>query len=386
MLALLLARHGIDVTLLESHLDFERDFRGDTLHASVLEILDELGLADALHALPHSSAARTVYVTDGVRTCVSDYGSLRSRFPYIFLLPQSRFLDFITTEAARQPTYRAVMGARVRSLIERDGRVAGVRYVKDGETHELMADLVVGADGRFSTVRGLAGIELVREDETLFDVLWFRLPRRPTDPSFDLESYFGRGYYISLFDRGEYWQLSYSIEKGGYRALRERGIETLREGVRKLIPALAENVATLTDWSQVTLLSIELGHVTRWYRPGLLLIGDAAHVMSPVAGVGINCAIHDAVAAANVLCEPLRAGRVRTRHLAEVQLRREWVIWLLQRMQTSSQRRIFQRALDPNVAFRVPTYLRLPLMAQLSARLIAYGIHAPRPAGQKAFA
>ena len=380
VLALLLARAGVGVTLLEAHPDFDREFRGDTLHPSVMEIMDQLGLADRLLELRHSEARRfTLQTVSGPFTPV-DFSRVETRFPYITLMPQTSFLEFITGEAKRYPNFRLVMRARVRELIEENGMIRGVRYEAEDGRHEVRAVLTVGADGRGSRVRRLAGFEPVKTSPPM-DVLWFKLPREEGDPD-GLIGRFGRGHIAIMLDRLDYWQAGYVIPKGTYPELRRQGIEALRRGFGELIPEFSERIEHLEDWSQASLLSVESSICPRWYRPGLLLIGDAAHVMSPVAGVGINYAIQDAVAAANVLSEPLKKSQERlvdleTKYLAAVQRRRELPTRLIQRFQALIQRRVLAPTLRSNAPFAPPLLLRLllrvPVVRNIPSRIVAFG-------------
>ena len=380
VLALLLARAGVGVTLLEAHPDFDREFRGDTLHPSVMEIMNQLGLADRLLELRHSEARRfTLQTVSGPFTPV-DFSRVETRFPYITLMPQTSFLEFITGEAKRYPNFRLVMRARVRELIEENGMIRGVRYEAEDGRHEVRAVLTVGADGRGSRVRRLAGFEPVKTSPPM-DVLWFKLPREEGDPD-GLIGRFGRGHIAIMLDRLDYWQAGYVIPKGTYPELRRQGIEALRRGFGELIPEFSERIEHLEDWSQASLLSVESSICPRWYRPGLLLIGDAAHVMSPVAGVGINYAIQDAVAAANVLSEPLKKSQERlvdleTKYLAAVQRRRELPTRLIQRFQALIQRRVLAPTLRSNAPFAPPLLLRLllrvPVVRNIPSRIVAFG-------------
>jgi 2-polyprenyl-6-methoxyphenol hydroxylase-like FAD-dependent oxidoreductase len=381
VLALLLARAGVGVTLLEAHPDFDREFRGDTLHPSVMEIMDQLGLADRLLELPHTEARSfTLQTVSGPFTPV-DLSRLNTKFPYITLMPQTSFLEFITGEAKRYPNFRLVMEARVRELIEEDGVIRGVRYESEDGPHEVRAVLTVGADGRGSRVRRLAGFEPVKTSPPM-DVLWFKLPREEGDPE-GLIGRFGRGHIAVMLDRQDYWQAGYVIPKGTYPELRREGIESLRRGFAELIPEYADRIEHLKDWKQASLLSVESSICPRWYRPGLLLIGDAAHVMSPVAGVGINYAIQDAVVAANVLAEPLEESQKRlvdldTKHLAAVQRRRELPTRLIQRFQALIQQRVLAPTLRSNEPFAPPLFLRLllraPIVRNIPSRIIAFGL------------
>ena len=373
VLALLLARRGVPVTLLELHNDFDRDFRGDTIHPSVMEIMDELGLADRLLALPHSKARTINLMTTSGPVAMIDFSSLKTKYPYITMLPQARFLEFLTAEARRYPHFRLLMDANAQELIEEDGAVRGVRYRgADEQLHEVRALLTVGADGRSSRVRRLAGFKLIKTSPPM-DVLWFRLPRRAADGA-GAAGRLGRGHILIMLDRAEQWQIGYVIPKGTYQQLRAAGLDELRRVVAELAPELGDRVGVLKDWDQVAMLSVESSRLARWYAPGLLLIGDAAHVMSPVAGVGINYAIQDAVVAANVLAAPLKAGAVRLRDLRAVQRRRIWPTRIIQSFQAMIQRRLIVPALNASSAFTPPALLRSPILRQLAARFIAFGI------------
>jgi 2-polyprenyl-6-methoxyphenol hydroxylase-like FAD-dependent oxidoreductase len=381
VLALLLARKGVAVTLLEAHPDFEREFRGDTIHPSVMEMMDELGLADRLLELRHTKIRNlTIQTAVGPFTPV-DFSRLKTRFPYITLMPQQSFLEFITEEAKRYPNFRLVMGAHVRELVEEDGVVRGVRYKRHDGTHEVRALLTVGADGRGSRVRRLAGFEPIKTSPPM-DVLWFRLPRKEGDPEGAMGR-LGRGHIGILLDRFDYWQAGYVIPKGTYPELRAAGIEALRRSFGELVPEFAGRLEHLEDWRQVSLLSVESSRCPRWYRPGLLLIGDAAHVMSPVGGVGINYAIQDAVVAANVLSKLLKTAHSQlrdldVRYLAAVQFRREWPTRLIQGVQSLLQQRILAPALGNDRPFTPPKLfrllLRVPILRDLPARIIAFGV------------
>jgi 2-polyprenyl-6-methoxyphenol hydroxylase-like FAD-dependent oxidoreductase len=375
MLALLLARKDVTVTLLEAHDDFDRDFRGDTLHPSVLELLDELGLAERLHEFPHAKIHTGALMTPQGPVTLVDFRRLKTRFPYIMMLPQKDFLAFIAGEAKRYPGFRLLMGARVEGLIEEGGVVRGVRYEDTQGPMELRASLTVGADGRGSRLRHLGGFEQVKTSPPM-DILWFRVPRLTSDPDGGL-AFFGGGHMLVMLNRGEQWQAAYVILKGSSSHVRAAGLDALRRSLTDVVPRYAERFEHLRDWRQVSMLSVESSRVKRWYRPGLLLIGDAAHVMSPVGGVGINYAIQDAVVAAGVLAEPLRSGTLKTEDLREVQRRREWPTRLIQLLQTSIQKRVIAAALDPNNTFKVPLALRLllriPILRDLPARVIGFG-------------
>ncbi len=339
----LLARRNVPVLLLEAHEDFEREFRGDTLAPATLEILDEPGFADRLLQLPHSKVfTLTGDIADGPVT-LADFRLLKTRFPFIALIPQTAFLSFVVAEARRLPTFQVVMGASVQELVQENEGTRGVRYRGHSGWHEVRALLTVGADGRFSKVRQLARMEPLRTSPPM-DVLWFRLPRRPEETR-ETFGRFGRGHVVVVIDRGD-WQIGYVIRKDGYQQLRQAGLEALRRSLRELLPELADRLDTLTDWRQISLLSVESNRLRRWYRPGLLLIGDAARAMSPIGGVGINYAIQDAVVAANVLAGPLASGWLRLRDLAEVQHQRELPTRLIQGFQHVPQRQVLPSAIQ----------------------------------------
>lgn len=371
--SLLLARQGVPVTLLEMHGDFDRDFRGDTLHPSILEVMDEIGLADRLLQLPHRKIQTMAAPTTQGLVQVADLGRLKTRFPFIALMPQAQFLEFITSEARRYPHFHLEMGAMVDELIEEAGQVAGVRYRRSGRVFELRAPLTMGADGRFSRVRKLAGFQAVKASPPM-DILWLRLPRRESDGEGGMGR-FGRGHALIRLDRGEQWQLGYLILKGTYQQLRAAGIETLRGSIAQLDPTLADRVDLIRDWKDVAFLSVEADRLPRWHKPGLLLIGDAAHIMSPLGGNGINYAVMDAVAAANLLAGPLKAGRVTDRDLARVQRAREWPTRLIQAVITALQKNLIAAALDPRrPPFQMPPFLRWPLVRDLVLHLLGFGI------------
>jgi len=296
------------------------------------------------------------------------------------MLPQVHFLEFLTAEAQKYPGFCLVMGARVEELIEENGEVRGVRYrLHESEhdtQHELRAILTVGADGRFSRVRQLAGFEPIKTSPPM-DVLWFALPRRPGDPENAIGN-IGNGHFIALLNRFEYWQVAYIIPKGSYQQLHIGGLEALRKSVAALVPLMADRVDTLQEWKQVSLLSVESNRLPRWHRPGLMLIGDAAHVMSPVGGVGINYAIQDAVVAANLLTAPLRAGKVSDHDLGKVQRQRELPTRLIQAFQVQAQNQVVKRALKPGSGLQFSRSLqllsRLPFIRDIPVRLIALGL------------
>jgi len=378
MLAFLLARHGIPVTVLEAHKDFDRDFRGDTLHPSILEILDQIGLSEPLHQLRHNKIYGPTLQAAGTSFSPIDFRRLKTRFPYVMLIPQTKFLEFLAAEASKYPEFRLRMAANVQELIEENGLVRGVRYQSTKGWHEVRAQLIVGADGRFSKVRSLARFEPIKTSPPM-DILWFHLPHLPGDEVSDrILGGFGGGRVLAVFDRLDYWQVGYVFPKGQYQELRAAGIAALRRSIAAIEPRFANHVAALTDWQQCALLSVESSRCPIWYKPGLLLIGDAAHVMSPVGGVGINYAVQDAAVAANVLMEPLTAGHVRVQDLAEVQRQREWPTRVIQAIQAAVQKRILTNVLQARGPVTIPwtlrVFFRIPVLRDLPARLLAFGV------------
>jgi 2-polyprenyl-6-methoxyphenol hydroxylase-like FAD-dependent oxidoreductase len=375
VLALLLARKGIPVMLLEEHMDFDRDFRGDTVHPSVMEILDEIGLADRLLQIEHTRVQGIPVQTATGTIMLADLRPLKTRFNYIAMISQARFLEFITGEAKRYSNFTLVMGARVEKLIEEDGYVHGVQYRGRDGWHEVRATLTVGADGRFSRLRKLAGFEPVKTSPPM-DVLWFRLPRRQDEPEESTGRLAG-GHILVILNRGDEWQVGYIIPKGGYQEIHTAGIEKLRRDVAQLLPDFADRVDSIREWKQVSVLSVESSCLRRWYRPGLLLIGDAAHVMSPVGGVGINYAIQDATVAANLLAGDLKAGKLSTRNLARVQRQREWPTRLIQGFQNTIQKQVLKKALASEQPLTISPVLlfllRVPIIRTLPAKFIGFG-------------
>lgn len=380
VLALLLARSGVPVKLLEVHKDFDREFRGDTIHPSTLEILDQIGLAEPLHQLPHSKVSGpTLQFADGPFRPF-DLSRLKTKFPYILMVPQSRFLEFITHEAAKYPSFELIMHANVKQLVEQDGVIRGVRYLGfDDQWHELRAALTVGADGRFSQLRQLAGFESIKTSPPM-DVLWFRLPHlaQGMELSGGALGGIGRGRILVVLDRGDYWQTGLVFPKGRYQELKSQGVEAIQKAIVEIEPRLAKHAESLQDWHQFSLLSVESSRCTRWHKPGLLLIGDAAHVMSPVGGVGINYAIQDAVVAANVLTDALRSGEVSDSLLQKVQKQREWPVRIIQAMQSAMQKNVIASVLaakerPKGVPWQMRLLTRIPVLRDFPAKMIAFG-------------
>jgi 2-polyprenyl-6-methoxyphenol hydroxylase-like FAD-dependent oxidoreductase len=386
MLGFLLARAGVDVTVLEKHADFFRDFRGDTIHPSTLELMYELGLLTDFLKRPHDEAPRFTGVVGNTSIVVADFSHLPTHCKFVGFMPQWDFLDFLSEHGKKYPTLHVRMQSDVTDLIEDAGRVIGVRATTPDGPLEVRAAMVVAADGRHSTVRERAG--LVGDNlGAPIDVLWMRISRRPDDPRFPLGR-FNRGKIFVMLDRGDYWQCAFVIAKGGIDEIRKRGLDAFREGVVEIAPFLRDRIGELKDWDQVKLLTVVVDRLRQWYRPGLLCIGDAAHAMSPVGGVGINLAIQDAVAAANRLAALLRdgAGPVPDEVLARVQRRREWPTRMTQRMQVFIQDRVLSRVLGSRQALRPPWFLRLlgwfPILRRIPAHVIGIGfrpehVHTP---------
>jgi 2-polyprenyl-6-methoxyphenol hydroxylase-like FAD-dependent oxidoreductase len=373
MLALLMARAGVEVVVLEKHADFLRDFRGDTIHPSTLEVMHELGLLDDLLQLAHQKAER-LEARMGDATLSIDFSGLSTRCRFIAFMPQWDFLNFIAERAKAYPTFQLRMRAEVTDLIEEGGRVAGVRATTPDGPLAVRAGLVVGCDGRHSVVREKAGFKVIELGAPM-DVLWFRLPRRPGDPEQPMARFERGGIFIMLNQRG-HWQCGYVIAKGAFEQIRARGLAAFKDSVSERAPLVKDRVDELRDWEQVKLLTVRVDRLERWYREGLLCIGDAAHAMSPVGGVGINLAIQDAVATANLLAKPVRERRLTTGDLRRVQERREFPTRVTQRIQVAVQKRIIGRILGgsftPPLAVRLMA--RFPLLRRIPGWLIGNGI------------
>lgn len=376
MLGLLLARAGVEVLVLEKHADFLRDFRGDTIHPSTLEILHELGILDEFLKRPHNKARQLDAQVGDVKFTIADLSHLPTQCKFIALTPQWEFLNFVAEQAKRYPAFHLRMEAEVTDLIQEGERIAGVRAATPRGELEVRADLTVAADGRHSTVRAKAGLEIMDLGAPI-DVLWMRLSRHPSDAVQSLGR-FDVGRILVMLDRGDYWQCAYVIPKGAFDQIRQRGLQSFRDNIARLAPVLRDRVGELSGWGDIKLLTVRVDRLRRWYRSGLLCIGDAAHAMSPIGGVGINLAIQDAVAAANILAARLRQGTVAQVQLQEVQRRREFPTRVTQRLQLLIQDRVITRVLGSGQPVSVAWPFKLlrawPFLRRIPARLIGIGV------------
>ena len=374
MLGYLLARAGIEVLVLEKHADFLRDFRGDTVHPSTLETMHEVGILEVLLQQPHQRVAKVRGRIGDTQILLNDMTRLPTHCKFMALMPQWNFLNFLTAQAHRYPTFHLKMQTEVSGLIEEQGRIAGVQADALHGSIDVRADLVVAADGRSSVLRERAGL-IVDEIGAPGDVLWMRLSKHRDDPEFFV--YANRGRVLVLLDRGEYWQCGITIAKGSATEIRAKGVGALRGCIVENASFLHDRVAEIRDWNDVKLLTVKVDRLRRWYRTGLLCIGDAAHAMHPIGGVGINLAIQDAVAAANILAGPLREGALCNNHLAKVQRRREFPAKFTQKVQAIMRRQIAGGADDVG-ARKVPWPIRLleatSLPRRIRTRLMSLGI------------
>jgi 2-polyprenyl-6-methoxyphenol hydroxylase-like FAD-dependent oxidoreductase len=376
MLGLLLARAGVDVLVLEKHKDFLRDFRGDTIHPSTLELMYELGILDTFLARPHQELRQVTGYYNGEPVTLADLTHLPTHCKFVALMPQWDFLNFIAEQARAYSTFHLQMEAEVVGLLEQDGRVVGVRVHEANRDVEVRAPLVVGADGRSSVVRERAGL-LVEDFGAPMDVLWMRLPRAEQDAA-QVLGYFDNGRIFIMLGRGDYWQCGFVIAKGQFDAMRREPIARLQQLIVGVVPWLKGRVTSLASWDDVKLLTVRVDRLKEWSRDGLLCIGDAAHAMSPIGGVGINLAIQDAVATSNLLADCLKSQRCTHDDLRRVQARREWPTKMTQRLQLAVQNRVIAPTLaDTDSRRKPPLFLNLvkwlPVLRRIPARVLAVG-------------
>ena len=377
MLGYLLGRAGIDVVVLEKHADFFRDFRGDTVHPSTLQVMDELGLSDAFLKLPHQQLQKMDGMFGGTSVRIADLSRLDVKFPFIAFMPQWDFLNFLRESGKRFASLKVMMSAEAVDLIRDGDRIAGVKVKTPDGVIDIEADLTVACDGRHSLVREPAGLP-IEEIGAPMDVLWFRAGKRGDEN----ERLFARvdpGKMMVTFDRGDYWQCAYVIAKGQYDAVKARGLPALLDDIARMAPILKAGLADVKSWDDVKLLTVAINRLPRWTRPGLLCIGDAAHAMSPVGGVGVNLAVQDAVATANLLATKLASGCPTEDELDAVRQRREFPVKMTQRMQVVVQNNIITAALKPgNRPLKPPFVIRLvsalPWLQGITARFIGLGV------------
>ena len=375
LLGYLLGRAGIDVIVLEKHMDFLRDFRGDTIHPSTLEIMHELGLLEEFLKQPHDKTTQLKGSINGHEVTLANFSHVPTHCKFLAFMPQWDFLNFLAGQAKIYPPFKLMMQAEAVELIEENGRMTGVWAKTPEGMVEIRANLIVAADGRHSILRKKAGLIGINFGAPM-DVLWMRLSQMPGDPE-QTGGVIKANKILAMLDRGDYWQCAYVIPKGGIEKIKQKGIEDFRTQLVDLAPFFASRVQEIKSWDDVKLLTVEVDRLRQWYWPGMLCIGDAAHAMSPIGGVGINLAIQDAVAAANILIKPLRSGEVTVRHLYAVQKRREWPTKMTQRLQLFMQKNIISRVLSGVPSTRLPWQLKLlravPLLQRIPARLIGVG-------------
>jgi 2-polyprenyl-6-methoxyphenol hydroxylase-like FAD-dependent oxidoreductase len=377
MLGFLLARSGVNLVVLEKHADFLRDFRGDTIHPSTLQVMHELGLLEEFLQRPHQELARLAARVGDEQVPIADFSHLPTVCKFIAFMPQWDFLNFLAERGKRYPNFQRCMNTEATGMLWSGGRVIGVQAKTPGGSLRVESDLVVGADGRGSVIRKEAGLE-VTDLGAPMDALWMRLPKSPTDPGQSLGR-IAAGQIMVLIDRGDYWQIAYVIPKGGFEQVRRKGLPALREAIAAVAPFLRDRMTELKDWNDVKLLTVKVDRLRRWYRTGLLCIGDAAHAMSPIGGVGINLAVQDAVAAANLLATPLKDGTVGEADLWKVQQRRELATRLTQRIQVFMQNRVIRPVLTRSgqlgsLPLSLRLLSRLPLLQRIPARLVGIGV------------
>jgi 2-polyprenyl-6-methoxyphenol hydroxylase-like FAD-dependent oxidoreductase len=377
VLGFLLARAGVDVVVLEKHADFLRDFRGDTVHPSTLELMYELGILDDFLRRPHQELPEIGALIDDFTVTVADFSHLPTYCKFVALMPQWEFLNFVAEKAKVYPQFHLRMEAEVTELLVENGRVGGVRAKTPQGVLEVRGQLTIGADGRRSTVRSLAELEVIDLGAPI-DVLWMRVTRQPDDPNQTLGRFRGGKILVTL-NRDDYWQCAYVIPKGGFDGIKQKGLPAFRETIESVAPFLRARTDDLKSWDDIKLLSVAVDRLRQWSRAGLLCIGDSAHAMSPIGGVGINLAIQDAVAAANILSQPLLEGTLTDERLQEVQKRREFPTRMTQGFQVFAHKRFIGPALSsPAPLGKLPLPLKLlqrfPILRRIPARMLGLGV------------
>ncbi len=393
MLGFLLARAGIEVLVLEKHKDFFRDFRGDTLHPSTIQLIDELGLLSEFLKVPHQELQQLVATYNNQDVPIADFSHLHVAKPVLGLMAQWDFLNFLEEQGSRYAGFNLLKEANVVELLSENGRMVGVKAEVAGGVTEVRANLVIGTDGRSSTVRRLAGLRVINTGAPI-DVLWFRLSRYEQDPG-QVAGRFDQGRIMILIARGNYWQCAYVIAKGELNNIQAKGLNRFRDELAEVTPFVGERLSELTGWEDIKLLSVAIDHLEKWYGEGLLCIGDSAHAMSPIGGVGINLAVQDAVAAANILYKPLSEKKsITIAMLKRVQRRRAFAARMIQRIQVVMQNGIMKRKTDKKLQTRIPFFLQMlkkfPLLRRIPARFVGMGvrpehIHTPAVGGNNSW-
>jgi len=385
MLALLLGRAGVDVTILESHGNFDRDFRGDTVHPATLDVLKEFGIADEVMAFSRGKLEKLSMTIGNKEYTIADFTGLKTDFPFVAMIPQEHFLDLLAKKMQSYPNVRLLMSTRAADLIKNNGRVTGIKGERQGEEpFDILASVVIAADGRNSTLRTKSGLEMIKTAPPM-DVLWFRLSKKDTDavPG-GLEIKIRQGNFIIAINRGDYWQMGYVILKGGFKGLKEEGMESMKRNLLSIFPFFADRMDELKEWNQTSLLAVQTGYLPKWHLPGFLAIGDAAHIMSPVGGVGVNYAIQDAICSANILVpllqgQPDVSGDKLDIALETIQKRRFPSTRAIQRFQEMVQKRVITQALNSSGEFVPPLPMRIlsrfGFMRRRLAKFLAYGLH-----------
>lgn len=380
MAAFLLARQGRQVVLLEKHGDFLRDFRGDTIHPSTLDLIDQLGFLDEFLKLPHTRAEKLNAEINGKNITIADFSKLSTKCKFIAFMPQWEFLNFLSEKAKQFDNFRIIMNCQSQDLIWQDGKITGVTAKTYEGDITVKAGLTIAADGRNSKLRQQSGLEL-QEFGAASNVLWMKLSHQSEDPPYTMGHGGPRQGFI-LIDRGDYWQCGFVIPKGSFEELKAKGLEHFREEVSRFSPLPQSRMDEITSWDDVHLLSIRINRLTQWWQPGLIFIGDAAHAMSPIGGVGVNLAIQDAVAATNILKTPLQKHKVTPKDLAKVQKRRSFPTKATQKLQLMMQKSSQRRNIDPEKKKGPPSFMRYiakwPPLAHFAGRIVGMGFRSEK--------